>query len=113
MTTHWMADCLSPDEWKDDPALTPEAAARHFLEGNSDNDEHWHVWDDLQKDGVTAVVVRRFEETTELIADPEEQFDGYEAGQPWYKKTEEVVEVMATLQFQILNLKPKLPKEDK
>lgn len=100
---HWMADCLPPDEWSDNPSPTPEVAAQRFLEiGGHDNDDCWEAWDEMERGGMTTIKVRRWDETTEIITDPDQQFDGYEPGQPWFKKTDEVVEVLVSLEFQIL-----------
>ena len=105
LTAHWMADCLDPDEWPDDPNSTPEDAARNFLAiGGYSNDHCWDSWDDLGREGETKIKARRWEETSELITDHEQQFDGYAPGQTWLKKTDEVVEVIVSLEFHVFKL---------
>lgn len=101
-TQHWIADCLTPDEWTDNPSPSPKVAAARFLEIGTDNDDCWEAWNDLEKGGTTTIAVRRWDETTEVITDPDQQFDGYEPGQPWFKKTDEVIKVMVSLEFQLL-----------
>ena len=99
ITGHWMADCLNPDDWTDDPAPTPEIAAQQFLEIGNDNDYCWEAWNDMERGGMATIKVRRWDETTET---PDEPFDGYEPGASWFKKADEVVEVLVSLEFQIL-----------
>lgn len=100
-STHWTA-FPDAERWRDNPDSTPEAAARSFLAiGPVDDDDVWHVWDSLQDDERVDIAVHGYIETTELIPDEAQQFDGYEPGQEWFKPTGETKTMRVSLKYEV------------
>ncbi len=101
-STHWVhekteMDCL-PESLQD----SPEGAANQYLTDVDFATTSWDDRDELQSEGRVDIKFIGLMETTEIIDDPEQQFDGYEPGQIWYKKTGEKAVVRASLKFELI-----------
>ncbi len=97
ISTHWMPAAFKTDEWPDNPAESPAAAAQLLLDQHHDHDDAWEAWDELQRGGSTTITLAGFISTTELIADEDARFDGYEPGSEWFKATGETMRMRVAL----------------
>ena len=77
--THWSAHA-DPEDWAANPALSPEDAAREMIE-SCDDDLAKDTRDDLVRGGrPVKIAVHGYVETTDIIAEDADKFDGYADG---------------------------------
>jgi len=87
----------------EEPLADPIAMARHYIQSMGDDDcsDLWGARYLLQRDGMVTIALEACELTTDLLPE-EEQFDGYVAGEEWYRLTGETCKVKVSLSFEVL-----------
>lgn len=97
-STHW-SHSDNPEDWTDEPAATPEEAARQLIE-HEDYDLACDIRDDLLRGGSPIeITVHGYYETDALIPDGDDCFDGYEPGCSYFMPTGEEVTIMAEVTY--------------
>ena len=103
-STHWSAH-TDPADWADNPALSPEDAAREMIESH-DDDRASDIRDDLVRGGrPVKITVHGYVETTDIIAEDADKFDGYIDGGAWFRPTGETVTVVCAITYFVEGIK--------
>lgn len=102
--THWSAH-TDPEDWEDGPSGSPEDAARDLIESHND-DRASDTRDDLVRGGSPiAITAHGYVETTDIIAEDADKFDGYIDGGAWFRPTLETVTVVCAITYSVEGIK--------
>lgn len=97
---YWIPQCVSFEDWGDDPCKSPVDAAERLFRDEDFSNEVWDNKHELIREGKTSINLHGCVRTTDPL-EGDAQFDGYEPGSEYWKKNDQYRVVTITTSFQV------------
>jgi hypothetical protein len=97
---HWIPQCVSFEDWGDEPCKSPVDAAERLFRDEDFSDEIWDNKHELIREGKTTINLHGCVRTTDPL-EGDQQFDGYEPGSEYWKRNDQYRVVTITTSFQV------------